>query len=199
MVRQTSRGKSAAARPTAGPPRPLTSRGMSAWPYHVTTSIPFIQYAHIRCWIKNNCANCALKREIQWFDDELFTHTCMTSPVKRADVTLSSEARGSKARSIVEYPKDCTWPIKSQNTNMDLWWRKSHQNHPYIVDWRPAFTVTPQCLDFSGPRVLLHCSNERLEHYAARGKPLWRHSGLCDVINAQSNQNKRAHPELSMH
>ena len=41
-VRQTSRGKSAAAgRPTAGRPRPLTSRGMSAWPYRVTTKYSF--------------------------------------------------------------------------------------------------------------------------------------------------------------
>ena len=40
-VRQTSRGKSAAAGPTAGRPRPLTSRGMSAWPYRVTTKYSF--------------------------------------------------------------------------------------------------------------------------------------------------------------
>ena len=46
----------------------------------------------------------------------------------------------------------------------------------------------------SGPRVLLHCSNERLEYYAACGKPLWCHNGFCDIINAQSPQNKRAHP-----
>ena len=37
----TSRGKSAAAGPTAGRPRPLTSRGMSAWPYRVTTKYSF--------------------------------------------------------------------------------------------------------------------------------------------------------------
>ena len=40
-VRQTSRGKSAAAGRTAGPPRPLTSRGTSAWPYRVTTQYSF--------------------------------------------------------------------------------------------------------------------------------------------------------------
>ena len=40
-VRQTSRGKSAAAGRTAGPPRPLTSRGTSAWPYRVTTLYSF--------------------------------------------------------------------------------------------------------------------------------------------------------------
>ena len=131
-------------------------------------SITFIQYVHIRCWINNNCANCALTWEIHWFDGELFIHTCMTSPVKRAgprfnikissylyrkahcgDKTvvrssylhdgiyytgkktslywiraqgrhLSSEARGPKARPSVQYLKDCPWPIKSQNTNMDL-------------------------------------------------------------------------------
>ena len=110
MVRQTSRGKSAAARPTAGPPRPLTSRGMSAWPYRVTTSIPFIQYAHIRCWIKNNCANCALKREIQWFDDELFTHTCMTSPVKRADVTCQVKPGGRRPDPLLNIPRTAPGP-----------------------------------------------------------------------------------------
>ena len=45
----------------------------------------------------------------------------------------------------------------------------------------------------SGPRVLFHCLNERLEYYAARGKPLWRHNRFRDVINAQSRQNKRMH------
>ena len=46
-VRQTSRGKSAAAAVgpgrwlPAGRPRPLTSRGMSAWPYRVTTRYSF--------------------------------------------------------------------------------------------------------------------------------------------------------------
>ena len=40
-VRQTSRGKSAAAGRTAGSPRPLTSRGTSAWPYRVTTQYSF--------------------------------------------------------------------------------------------------------------------------------------------------------------
>ena len=44
------------------------------------------------------------------------------------------------------------------------------------------------CGFLSGPRVLLHCLNERLEYYAARGKPLWRHRGFCDVINTQSRQ-----------
>ena len=52
--------------------------------------------------------------------------------------------------------------------------------------------------DSSQVRALPHCSNERLEYYAARGMPLWRHNGFCDVINAQSRQNKRAHPYLPM-
>ena len=40
-VRQTSRGKSAAAGRTTGPPRSLTSLGTSAWPYRVTTQYSF--------------------------------------------------------------------------------------------------------------------------------------------------------------
>ena len=40
-VKQTSLGKSAAAKRIAGPPRPLTSRGTSAWPYRVTTQYSF--------------------------------------------------------------------------------------------------------------------------------------------------------------
>ena len=81
-------------------------------------SIPFIQYVHLRCWIKNNCANCALKWEIQWLRTiypYLYDVACQASWRH-----LSSEARGPKARRIVEYPKDCIWPVKSQNTNMDL-------------------------------------------------------------------------------
>ena len=40
-VRQTSRGKSADAGLNAGRPRLLTSRGMSAWPYRVTTKYSY--------------------------------------------------------------------------------------------------------------------------------------------------------------
>ena len=75
----------------------LTSRGMSAWPYRVTTKYSFYPVrTYIRCWIKNNCANCALKWEIQWFDGELFIHTCMTSPAKLAvTCQVKPEARPS--------------------------------------------------------------------------------------------------------
>ena len=41
IVRQTFRGKSAAAAPPAGQPRALTSGGMSAWPYRATTKFSF--------------------------------------------------------------------------------------------------------------------------------------------------------------
>ena len=40
-VHQTSRGESAAVGLTAGQPRPLTPRGMSRGPYHVTTQFYF--------------------------------------------------------------------------------------------------------------------------------------------------------------
>ena len=45
-VRQTSRGKSAAAGQTTGAPRQLTSQGTSAWPYCVATQYSFypVQY-----------------------------------------------------------------------------------------------------------------------------------------------------------
>ena len=42
----------------------------------------------------------------------------------------------------------------------------------------------------SGPRLLLHCSNERSEYYVARGKPLWRHNGFrhqCTVMTKQTS------------
>ena len=74
--------------------------------------------------------------------------------------------------------------------------KKIASNHPYI--WSIDALLSPSLRNvkgfLSGPRVMLHCSNERLEYDAARGKPLWRHNGFCDVINAQSRQNKRAHP-----
>ena len=103
-VRQTSRGKSAAAGTTTVRPRPLTSRGMSAWPYRVTTKYSFYPVRiHIICWIKNNCANCALKREIQWFDGELFFHTCMTSPAKWADVTCQVKPEGRRPDPLLSW------------------------------------------------------------------------------------------------
>ena len=102
-VRQTSRGKSAAAGPTASAPAAdlrdtvrQTSLGKSAAGGDVPQSIPFIQYVHIRCWIKNDCANCALKWEIQWFGGELFIHTCMPSSAKWADVTCQVKPEGRR-------------------------------------------------------------------------------------------------------
>ena len=40
----------------------------------------------------------------------------------------------------------------------------------------------------SDPRVLLHCWNDRLEYYAARDKPLWRHNTLSDAINTVTTE-----------
>ena len=102
MIRQTSRGKSAADR---------SSRRMSSWPYRVTTKYfyPVPVYKVLKVFApltvhwnkksidlmtnylsiyvlrrlpsglmspyKNNCGNGRLKSEIQWFDDKLFIHT----------------------------------------------------------------------------------------------------------------------------
>ena len=114
-------------------------------------SIPFIQYVHIRCCIKNNCANCTLKWEIQWFDGELFIDTCMTSPAKRADVACLVKPEGRRPDPLFNIPKDYNWPRKAR-----IWiWiysiylviKKIASESPvYIVDWRPAFAVTSQCL-----------------------------------------------------
>ena len=119
-VRQTSRGKSVAARPTAGRPRPLTSLrstrrpltslGMSAWPYRVTTNIPFILYIHIRWLIKHSCTNCALKWETQWFDGELFIHTCMTSPAERADIICQVKSKGRRPDPLFKIPRTSPGP-----------------------------------------------------------------------------------------
>ena len=73
-------------------------------------SIPFIQYAQLRCWINSNCANCALKWEMQWFDDELFIHTCMTSPAKRADVTCQMKPEGRRPDPLLNIPRTAPGP-----------------------------------------------------------------------------------------
>ena len=96
----TRYGQAAAA---AGRPQPLTSRGMSAWPYRVTTHYSFYPVHTFRN--KNSCANGALKAEIGWFDDELFTHTCMTSPAKRADVTCQVKAGGRRPEPLFSIPR----------------------------------------------------------------------------------------------
>ena len=67
---------------------------------------------HIRCWIKNNCANCALKWEIQWFDHELFIHTCMMSPAKRADVTCQVKPEDRRPDPLLNIPR--TGPAHKQ-------------------------------------------------------------------------------------
>ena len=100
--------------------RPLTSRGMSAWPYLVTTKYSFYPVRTFKMLNKNNCANCALKWEIQRFDGELFSHTCMTSLAKRGDVACRVKPDGRRPEPLFNISKDCTWPIQSQNMNMDL-------------------------------------------------------------------------------
>ena len=98
-VRQTSRGKSAA----AGRPRPLTSRGMSAWPYRVVTKYAFYPVRTHK--MLNNCPNCALKWEIPLFDGELFIHTCMTSPAKWADVTCQVKPESRRPEPLFNITK----------------------------------------------------------------------------------------------
>ena len=77
-VRQTSRGKSAANGRTAGPPRPLTFRGTSAWRYRLTTQYSFYP-VQIYSWYNNSEA---LKLQIQWFTKKWLTHARMMSPAK---------------------------------------------------------------------------------------------------------------------
>ena len=109
---------------------------------------------------------------------------------------LSSEARGPKARPFVQYPKGLQkakiwiliYSIPSDEENRIKITRILSINALLSPSLRNVWGF------LSGPRGLLHCSNQQLEYYAARGKPLWRHNGFCDVINAQSRQNKRAHP-----
>ena len=107
-VRQTSREKSVAAGPTTGRPQPLTFRGMSAWPYRVTTKYSFYPVRTHK--MLNNCANCALKWEIQWFDGELFIHTCMTSPAKWADVTCQVKPEGRRPKPLFNIPRTVPGP-----------------------------------------------------------------------------------------
>ena len=76
---------------------------------------------------------------------------------------LSCEARGPKARPIVEYPK-------SQNTNMDfLHTPRIKITRMLSIDALLSPSLRNVWGSLSGPRLLLHCSNERLEYYAARG------------------------------
>ena len=152
---------------------------------------------HIRYRVKNNCANCALKKEIQWFDGELFIHTCMTSPSKRADVTCQVKPEGWRAEPLFnilktayayEKPKYEYWFIPYLMIKKTV--SKSYRD---TIDWRYAFAVTSQCKGFvTGSRVLFHCSNERLEYYAARGKPLWRHNGfVTSSMHSHDKTNER--------
>ena len=157
------------------------------------------QYVHLRCRIKNDCTNCALKWERQRFDGELFIHDCMTSPAKRADVACRVKPEGGEGPTLCSISqRTAPGPLKAR-----IWiWIYSipseKENRIKITRILSINALLSPSLRniwgfLSSPRVLLHCSNERLEYYAARG-PLWRHNGFYDVINAQSRQNKRAHP-----
>ena len=143
---------------------------------------------HLRCWIKNNCANCALKWEIQWFDDELFILTCMTSPAKRADVTCQVKPEGRRPDPLLNIPR--TGPAHKQPEYKYGFYSMPSDEENRIkitrilsIDALLSLSLRNVWGFLSGPRVLIQRSNERLEYYAAHGKPLWRHNGFCDVIN----------------
>ena len=103
--------------------------------------------------------------------------------------------RRTEGQAFAKYPKDCTWPIKariwiwSYSIPIDI---KIHMKIICIlVDWCPAFTVTSHCL---GIPLRWTCEAPllkwTLKYYAAHGKPLWCHNGFCEIIKAQSQQNK---------
>ena len=194
-VRQTSRGKSAAAGPTAGRPRPLTSRGMSAWPYRVTTKYSFYPVRTFKMLNKKMIALTVLWTEK--YSDLMANYLSilvwrrlpseLTSPVEWSPTLCSISQRTApgpqKAKIWI-----LIYSIPSDEENRIKITRILSINALLSPSLRNVWGF------LIGPCVLLHCSNQRLDYYAARGKPLWRHNGFCDVINAQSRQNKRAHP-----
>ena len=74
----------------------------------------FIQYIQIRSWNKNSWAYGALNWEIGWFYDELFTHTCVTSPAKRADVTCQVKPKVRRPETLFNIPKTAHGPQKAR-------------------------------------------------------------------------------------
>ena len=112
---------------------------------------------------------------------------------------LSSEARGPKARPFVQYPKSLHLAHKKPEYGYGfipyLVIKKiASKSTVYIVDWRLLSPSLCNVWGFlSGPRVLLHCSNERLEYYAAHGKPLWRHimGSVTSSMHSHDKTNER--------
>ena len=120
-IRQTSLGKSAAAGPTCGRPRPLTTRGMSAWPYRVTPKYSFYPVRTHK--MLDNCHNCALKWEIPWFDSELFIHTWFGVRLRGRGCTSTG------------------WELQYRNDT----WNSSIHKRCHASPWRRIFCVMTSC------------------------------------------------------
>ena len=163
-VRQTSLGKSAAG---------------AYWQ-------PFIQYIQIRRWNKNNCTNADLKWEIGRFDGEPFTHMCMTSPAKRADVTCKLKPEGRRPEPLFNIPRTAYGPPKARI------WKWIYSIHfgkgnsvkiTHIpVDWRPAFAATKHTVGERtvALKIIARCSITQTP--TGQSKVWWWHARKMIVI-----------------
>ena len=147
-ARQTSLGKSAA----GADRRPLTSIGMSAWPYRVTTKYSFYLVRTYKMLNKKIIALIEMRNTVIWWRIILSILvwcrlprelTTVTSPVKwspRAEgPTLCSKTQELHlAHKKPDYEYGCI-PY--------LVIKKIVSKSPvYTVDWHPAFAVTSKCL-----------------------------------------------------
>ena len=112
---------------------------------------------------KNNCGNGRLKWEIQWFDDKLFIHTCMTSSIKWSDVT----GPWAEGPSLYSISQELHLPHKKPEYEQ---WFMPYLFLKKIALTSPAYLsshilLLPElCIIWgflSGPGAFLNCSYER--------------------------------------
>ena len=139
-----------AAGPTKSQPRPLTSPGMSAWPYRVTTKYSFYPVQAYKMLNKKMIALTVLWNEKY---SDLMANYLSIILWRRPPSELMSPV---KWRPRAEGPTLCSISqglhLAHKTTAYNYGFipylviKKIASNHPYIVDWRPAFAVTSQYL-----------------------------------------------------
>ena len=162
MVRQTSRGKSAAAAPTAGLPWPLNSQGMSAWSYRVTTNHSFIQYKQ---------TSVVITKVALWNDKTFdFTNTCLpaSSWWCQPSQQLDKVSEGLRYDHFLNTPRSLPNLQLRPIIYMELFDRNMQQINLKTNKYSIDDPRSPRRGSRSGPRVF---------HETIMVLSLWRHSG----------------------
>ena len=159
-------------RPGGPARRPLTSRGMSAWPYRVTTKYSFYPVHTYKTLNKKRALT------VLWNEkySDLMANYLSTLVWRRLPSELTSPVKWSPRAGLCSISQGLHLAHKKPEYEYGfipclVIKKTASKSSVYIEDWRPAFTVTSQCLGIPlrSARVA-PLFNELWEYYAAHGR-----------------------------